>query len=62
MDIKDLLQAAIDKDAGSFETAFDSIMAAKSSAAIEAKYDSMYAESGDTEEAVEVDTTEEEQE
>lgn len=44
MDIKDLLQAAMNKDANAFEAAFSDIMSEKMSSAVETKYNSMFEE------------------
>ena len=62
MSVSDLIKNAMDKDANSFESSFNSIMADKMTAAIGQKYDSMYgapAEAGEPVEAeaqVEVET------
>lgn len=50
MDIKDLLNAAMNKDAITFETAFSEIMAGKMETAIASKYDSMFSEAKVSEE------------
>ena len=44
MDIKDLLNAAMNKDASTFETAFSEIMVGKMEAAIGSKYDALFSE------------------
>ena len=59
MSVSDLIKNAMDKDASSFESSFNSIMADKMTAAIGQKYDSMFgapAEAGEpVEEPVEVE-------
>ena len=55
MSVSDLNKSAVDKDAGSFESSFNSVMADKMTAAIETKYDSMFGASTDS---VEVDVEE----
>ena len=42
MSVSDLIKNAVDKDAGTFENTFNSVMADKMTAAIGQKYDSMY--------------------
>ena len=42
MSVSDLIKSAMGKDAESFETSFNGIMADKMTAAIETKYDSMF--------------------
>ncbi len=57
MSVSDLIKSAVDKDAGSFESSFNSVMADKMTAAIETKYDSMFGASTDSVEVdVEADT------
>jgi|DEB0MinimDraft_12_1074336.scaffolds.fasta_scaffold251079_2 hypothetical protein len=53
MSVSDLIKNAMQKDASSFETSFNSVMADKMTAAIETKYDSMFGASSDS---VEVET------
>ena len=53
MSVSDLIRSAVDKDAGSFESSFNNIMADKMASAIETKYDSMF---GSSSNSVEVDT------
>ena len=50
MDIKDLLNAAMNKDANTFESAFSQIMAGKMEAAIGSKYDAMFSEAKESDE------------
>ena len=52
MSVSDLIKSAMNKDAESFETSFNSIMADKMTSAIETKYDAMFGASTDS---VEVD-------
>jgi|TARA_B110000902_G_scaffold261435_1_gene336208 hypothetical protein len=52
MSVSDLIKSAMDKDAGSFESSFNGIMADKMTSAIETKYDSMF---GATANSAEVD-------
>tara|TARA_Y100000385_G_C13098588_1_gene642931 strand:- start:2615 stop:2821 length:207 start_codon:yes stop_codon:yes gene_type:complete len=54
MSVKELIKHAIDKDASSFESKFDDIMADKMTSAIETKYADMYGAS----EVQEVEETE----
>ena len=57
MSVSDLIKSAVDKDAGSFESSFNSVMADKMTAAIETKYDSMFGASTDSVDVdVEADT------
>ena len=57
MSVSDLIKSAVDKDAGSFESSFNSVMADKMTAAIETKYDSIFGASTDSVEVdVEADT------
>jgi len=42
MSVSDLIKSAMDKDASSFESSFNNVMADKMTAAIETKYDSMF--------------------
>jgi hypothetical protein len=56
MSVSDLIKSAMDKDANSFESSFNSIMADKMTAAIETKYDSMFGASQESGEPVEVET------
>jgi hypothetical protein len=42
MSVSDLIKNAIDKDANTFETSFNDIMADRMTAAIGQKYDSMF--------------------
>ncbi|MDB4559034.1 hypothetical protein N9000_00020 [bacterium] len=57
MSVSDLIKSAVDKDAGAFESSFNSVMADKMTAAIETKYDSMFGASTDSVEVdVEADT------
>ena len=60
MDIKDLLNAAMTKDAITFETAFSEIMAGKMETAIAAKYDSMFSEAKACEDDMEDEEDDEE--
>lgn len=55
MSVSDLIKNAVDKDAGTFETTFNSIMADKMTAAIGQKYDSMYGAPADVGEPVEME-------
>jgi len=55
MSVSDLIKNAVDKDAGSFESTFNSVMADKMTAAIETKYDSMFGASQEVSEPVEVE-------
>tara|TARA_B110000967_G_scaffold169831_1_gene179479 strand:- start:80 stop:247 length:168 start_codon:yes stop_codon:yes gene_type:complete len=54
MSVSDLIKSAMDKDAGTFESSFNNIMADKMATAIETKYDSMFGASAEAN--VEVDT------
>tara|TARA_R110002153_G_C13176581_1_gene484681 strand:+ start:450 stop:626 length:177 start_codon:yes stop_codon:yes gene_type:complete len=57
MSVSDLIRNATEKDAGTFENTFNSVMADKMTAAIETKYDSMFGASTDSVEVdVEADT------
>ena len=55
MSVSDLIKNAVDKDAGTFETSFNSIMADKMTAAIGQKYDSMFGAPAEAGEPVEVE-------
>jgi hypothetical protein len=55
MSVSDLIKNAVDKDAGTFENTFNSVMADKMTAAIETKYDSMFGASAEAGEPVEVE-------
>ena len=55
MSVSDLIKNAVDKDAGTFETTFNSIMADKMTAAIGQKYDSMYGAPAEVGEPVEME-------
>jgi len=57
MSVSDLIKNAIDKDAGAFESSFNSTMADKMTAAIETKYDSMFGASPEAGSPVEVETS-----
>ena len=57
MSVSDLIRSAVDKDAGSFESSFNNIMADKMASAIETKYDSMFGASANSAEVnVEAET------
>jgi hypothetical protein len=55
MSVSDLIKNAVDKDAGTFENTFNSVMADKMTAAIGQKYDSMFGASPEDGETVEVE-------
>ena len=55
MSVSDLIKNAVEKDAGTFENTFNSVMADKMTAAIEQKYDSMFGASTEAGEPVEVE-------
>ena len=55
MSVSDLIKSAIDKDANTFETSFNNIMADRMTAAIGQKYDSMYGAPAEAGEPVEVE-------
>lgn len=57
MSVSDLIKNAMDKDAGSFETSFNTVMADKMTAAIETKYDSMFGAPVEAGEPVEAETS-----
>ena len=57
MSVSDLIKSAMDKDANSFESSFNSVMADKMTAAIETKYDSMFGASQDSGEPISVETS-----
>jgi len=48
MSVSDLIKSAMDKDAESFETSFDGIMADKMTSAIETKFDTMFGASANS--------------
>jgi hypothetical protein len=52
MSVSDLIKNAVDKDAGTFENTFNSVMADKMTAAIGQKYDSMFGASAEAGEPV----------
>jgi len=56
MSVSDLIKNAVDKDAGTFENTFNSVMADKMTAAIETKYDSMFGASQEVSEPVEAES------
>ena len=57
MSVSDLIKSAMDKDAESFETSFNGIMADKMTSAIETKYDTMFGAKADSaEESTDVET------
>ena len=55
MSVSDLIKNAVDKDAGTFENTFNSVMADKMTAAIGQKYDSMYGANAEAGETVEME-------
>jgi hypothetical protein len=57
MSVSDLIKNAMDKDAGSFESSFNGIMADKMTAAIGQKYDSMFGAPAEAGEPVEAEAS-----